>query len=381
MEGFLKSIFENIQDRLRNIFVSTFVLAWICWNWKYFYITFFVSEEYLNGFPDKFHYLKSIDTNSGILLWWPLITTACYILAIPSLNILTNSFLELCRREANNWKARISKETLFKQNEVAEFRKSDLKELKEKNDSIKELEERISKRDNTIEEITKQIIFLEEDNLKLKSNYDSLKKNSSETFFDIQTINKVLDNHQLIQNLGDYVDPLKIDIDEKILKENFSIAEQTVLYELKLLDNENDLIKINFAALKIFSVLINSFHNKIEKEIKSVDIDSSNLSFGESITKIGNNMVVKQGFSDEEKVDFLIFRKIFDSFQESQRIWFFKNMNTEPFEASEVVSMKELNMFVNQHKFIRLVKDNYAVFTDTYIQFINRFLKYYNIEK
>lgn len=40
-----KSAENELEDRLKNPFWWSFIIAWITWNWKVWYLTFFVTEE------------------------------------------------------------------------------------------------------------------------------------------------------------------------------------------------------------------------------------------------------------------------------------------------------------------------------------------------
>ncbi|MBE9467264.1 MAG: hypothetical protein IMY72_02960 [Bacteroidetes bacterium] len=157
MEFFFKDLLNTYRERLKSTFFSSFVLAWIGWNWKYFYITLFVSEEALNGYANKFTYMASIDTNKYILLVFPLLTTVLYILLLTPINWGVNSFVEFFKLQAKNTRINIWEKEKFSKDEVAKFRKMDKNEIKEKEIEIEELEKRFTKKDKEIGDLNEKI--------------------------------------------------------------------------------------------------------------------------------------------------------------------------------------------------------------------------------
>jgi hypothetical protein len=49
------NICEVLKERVSNTMYGTFIISWILWNWKIFYITFFVDQKIIF---DQFHILK-----------------------------------------------------------------------------------------------------------------------------------------------------------------------------------------------------------------------------------------------------------------------------------------------------------------------------------
>jgi hypothetical protein len=47
VEEIKKSIQDNLSDKMASPFYGSFIISWLLWNWKIWYITFFVSPELL----------------------------------------------------------------------------------------------------------------------------------------------------------------------------------------------------------------------------------------------------------------------------------------------------------------------------------------------
>jgi len=167
MESFFKDLLSTYTERLKNTFFSSFVLAWIGWNWKYFYITLFVSEKALDGHANKFAYMLSIDTNGWILLGLPLATAILYIMLLTPINRGVNSFVEFFKLKAKNTKINIWEKEKFSKKEVDEFREIDKRELKEKDDKIAEFEKRLAKKD-------KEFVDLSAKHKELSDDYEGM---------------------------------------------------------------------------------------------------------------------------------------------------------------------------------------------------------------
>lgn len=61
----------SMEDKLKSPFYRNFILWWITWNWKVWYVTFFVSEEILK--ENKIEYIKNMYTYIDLPVLFPLI--------------------------------------------------------------------------------------------------------------------------------------------------------------------------------------------------------------------------------------------------------------------------------------------------------------------
>lgn len=50
---------DTVNEKFKNPFWKNFIIGWITWNWKVWYVTFFVSE---NISQDKVQYIKTLNS-------------------------------------------------------------------------------------------------------------------------------------------------------------------------------------------------------------------------------------------------------------------------------------------------------------------------------
>jgi hypothetical protein len=75
-----------LYDRVTSPLSGTLIASWITWNWRIFYVTFFLDQEDLIDSKNKLDYIQNYLENPKChwnLIWWPLITTAFFLVAFP----------------------------------------------------------------------------------------------------------------------------------------------------------------------------------------------------------------------------------------------------------------------------------------------------------
>ncbi len=76
-----KSINSVLYERLASPFYGTLILSWLIWNWKIVYITFFISENKIEG--TKIDYIVTNYSDINYLITFPLISTLLLLTLIP----------------------------------------------------------------------------------------------------------------------------------------------------------------------------------------------------------------------------------------------------------------------------------------------------------
>jgi hypothetical protein len=81
LEEFRKSISAILYERITSPLFGTFIVSWICWNWKIVYLTLFVSESKVES--NKIEYIVRNYSDPWILVAYPLASTILLILVVP----------------------------------------------------------------------------------------------------------------------------------------------------------------------------------------------------------------------------------------------------------------------------------------------------------
>lgn len=142
---FRKSISSTLYERAISPFFGTLVISWSLWNWKIFYLTFFISESVLN--ISKIEYITQNLNNINCLITYPLISTIVLLTIIP---FITNGAYWLSLK-FQQW--RLDQKNVIERKQLLTIEQSiQLREeisiqeekfekfLKEKSDRIKQLE-------------------------------------------------------------------------------------------------------------------------------------------------------------------------------------------------------------------------------------------------
>tara|TARA_R110001592_G_scaffold4080_1_gene22866 strand:- start:1566 stop:2330 length:765 start_codon:yes stop_codon:yes gene_type:complete len=76
-----KSINSILYQRVTSPLFGTFTFAWLVWNWKIVYTTFFIDEDKID--KNKIDYIVENFNNQEFLIWYPLLSTLILLTVIP----------------------------------------------------------------------------------------------------------------------------------------------------------------------------------------------------------------------------------------------------------------------------------------------------------
>lgn len=90
MEDLKNSLISVFKNRITNPLTGTFIISWVIWNWKIFYLTFFVSEKSIitEKIATKIDYILEHCSDICNLLVYPLLSTLFFILLFPFVSVL-----------------------------------------------------------------------------------------------------------------------------------------------------------------------------------------------------------------------------------------------------------------------------------------------------
>lgn len=365
MESFLKDLLTTYRERLKSTFFSSFVLAWIGWNWKYFYITLFVSEKALNGHANKFNYLASIDTNGYVLLWFPLLTSSLYILLLTPTNWAVNSFVEFFKLQAKNTRIKIWEKEKFSKDEIEELRKVDKKEINEKQDEINDFEKRLAKKDREIEIANEKNSQFNNEIEKLNRSIESqeILIKSNNYIPSAKTLEKIEMNFDLWRKIDDNNLTELTSIDNKSMNSYFSLDDIKILNEFQILINNNNKYQIDNSKYKELTEVSNILQKTIE--------DSETLK-SEKINSLSDKK--------KEMVRFLKFEKlikaaaylnvpVFDELIKENKI----------FDYTRISRYRAVDEFLQNNDYVEIYeKGEYASLTKEFTAFFNNYKEFLN---
>lgn len=111
-EGFGKSLGEVIADRFNNPMVTSFVIAWSLWNYKFFVILF--SDASIQGTFKLIHEIQFNGANwflNGVAI--PLLAAAAYIFLLPFPSRYVYRSWKYSQKKTNDIKQEIEGQTLL----------------------------------------------------------------------------------------------------------------------------------------------------------------------------------------------------------------------------------------------------------------------------
>lgn len=136
----LKHTTDEIDRRLRNPFWGWLIIGWITWNWRVWYLTFFVSESLVGNKISEIQRMYEYfwwHALPGIILNWviiPVFIAYCAIFLFPK---LTDEFLKKQKKNKEN-EDEILRADLKAEEENAKASTKLLKAQKEEFDALKE---------------------------------------------------------------------------------------------------------------------------------------------------------------------------------------------------------------------------------------------------
>jgi len=187
MQEIKKSISYILYERTTSPLYGTLIISWIIWNWKIFYLTFFISEDKISN--NKIDHIVENYFEIHHLVTFPLISTVVLITIIP---FLVNGAYWVSLSFAN-WrltqKNLIEKKQLLTVEQSIELREQILKQeerfsklVDDKNLEIEQLKEIINDYDSS------KTTTIEDTNEELKELANRFKSNRSE----METLNKII---------------------------------------------------------------------------------------------------------------------------------------------------------------------------------------------
>jgi hypothetical protein len=148
LSEFKKSTNNILYERVTSPFYGTLVLAWIIWNWKIIYLTFFISESKIDS--SKIDYIIAHYSDVNHLVYYPIISTVLIITIFP---FLSNGAYWL-HLKFRKWK--IDSKNKIEDKQLLTLEQSIIirKELRDKE---KEFEELLSNKDLEIKTLSKEL--------------------------------------------------------------------------------------------------------------------------------------------------------------------------------------------------------------------------------
>lgn len=153
MKEILQSIFKTSEERLKNPFIGTFIIAFIALNWKPIAV-FLLSSSPIEK---RIDFIASNFSDLWNILWAPLIISIFYIGILPYLMLIFDKFTFLAFKNRNKNLYEVKKIDLDGKKDVAiseielENLKSDYKEKSDLNNQIKNLNRELEIRNANIE--------------------------------------------------------------------------------------------------------------------------------------------------------------------------------------------------------------------------------------
>lgn len=249
MKEFIKALFVNATERIKNPLIGTFLISWIVFNWKGILILLFS----VNDIETKLTILADKYDNLGNLILYPLLAALGYIFLLPYINLGIDYLLyhsnnkQSERIQKNKLIAIDSQITIALKNIDLETKQQEYREVKMHNktidalnDNIFELEKSIS---NEKKKFENDITSLNEVNI----NLTNIIKHYSNQFTQIKFL------------IGKIHSSLKtFKLEEQIELISMNNIEGDIKMIWKLLDTNEKHEDINF---------VNRIGNDIEKAV------------------------------------------------------------------------------------------------------------------
>ena len=139
-----KSFNSILYERTTSPFYGTLILSWIIWNWRIIYLTFFISEDIIEG--NKIDFIITNFSDFHHLITFPLISTAALIILIPFvsngaywLNLKFNKWKKDQKNIIDMKQLLTIEQSIELREQIAKQEERFEKLLKNKNDEIKQL--------------------------------------------------------------------------------------------------------------------------------------------------------------------------------------------------------------------------------------------------
>lgn len=298
-------IITTSQERIKNPFISTFIIAWLVSNWEPLFIMLFSKSNIEQRIEVVSHEKFS---SSGNLFWIPIACALFYIVILPYL-MYTLDYLSSFGREGRKkrnedeiYRGLVRKEKIL----VKEFRNEQIRagkqELEELNSKIIELSQNLDKRDNEVKSNLKIIEDEKRQSSQLRKELREISEsmdNMSIQFENIKSSNKDMKNEKdnLEKKLHLSNNEL-IESSDKIKELNFKVTKLTQELEAKDKDYsslirdltaENDL---NISELKNQKQLGEKYR-EIENELERLKQELNKATNQRNTLNSGNKVLIE----------------------------------------------------------------------------------------
>lgn len=278
MKELLNTFLSSTNERIKNPFLSAFLISFIVFNWKPIFVVLFASQTIQAKISEV---EKSYSTNFTNL-WLPLLFALFYVIILPYIML---GFDKVSRKAVEERKINVLKQQLFdfkSKKEIAE-KESELEDVKASFRDTAELNKKIDILTNQIDERDNIIILLQSE------------------------LDRALIKHDAsLVNINDQKDNSLTDDEEIKLKEEYTLFEKSDLFEhFKSLGAE---VRLKGSVpRKMNDIIIEKFiYSGIIEEIRNEE----NLSVIYKFTKKGmfywQLFVLKSNVSDKDKNSFPI---------------------------------------------------------------------------
>ena len=172
----LKSFFESANERLKNPFIGTFIIAWIVFNWKS--ILYIIYSD--SSIEDKIVLINTEYSSVSSVLLFPLGLAIFYVLLLPyimwvfdalSSKAMVGRKKQLYYHLGNELD---NKTQIAEKQFILEDTKANYKDKAALNDKIEALEEKLTENDKYINRLKNEIKTEKETSRDWKERWDSL---------------------------------------------------------------------------------------------------------------------------------------------------------------------------------------------------------------
>jgi len=152
MTNFIKTILDTANDRLKNPFISTFLISWFAFNWRPVSYAFLSSAD----INERITYIDNNFLNNRDQIWLPLLFAGIYVLIIPYLMLVIDKLSKyaVISRKRNIVEQKLldlkSKQDIVSEEVVLEQIRANHKEKADLNKTINSLESKIKSQDEMI---------------------------------------------------------------------------------------------------------------------------------------------------------------------------------------------------------------------------------------
>jgi hypothetical protein len=214
-----QSITSTFTDRIQSPLYGTFIISWLIWNWKIFYLSFFISEKRIDG--NKLDYIINNLWDIHTILWYPLISTGILIIIIPVFNNISYWLTVLFKKWRNSFSDRLLRNqrlsikesiTLKKLIQNTEANLNDI--LKARENEIHKLEEQVKYLQNDISEYKVRGFMIDSEWNKI--HFDEFFKNE----YHLEAMSKISQYIQMKLPIpSESIDHTNILLEEQLIKE------------------------------------------------------------------------------------------------------------------------------------------------------------------